>query len=824
MLPQLFHTSTFATIAALFHCPALPYQSNLLHVDWYAHHLLSNLFSPTRPRHPSYSQHHQHTFFSLHNHATHPTTSTHLMSLDPKISYLQQVASILKQHLPCRVRFASDSQYLGEGKFGPGPSEHTGLLFDVICRTKLEFRVIFRDPLSIDSQNKISTVPRPNRKFTVFTGNVFMNTCYRHWDVKGNVSKKVPYLRDFVDNAEVELVPESNKWSRLKEVLPIQIRHCTGDIEQWRLNTVFPSPNQRTISFVDDFRHAQPIRRHRLFGHGADEPHVRTPSMLKLSKKHEVQSSNRQEFAKSNTVTQEDGSEDDDDHTVIDEIGTTTAKQSTLPDIVQCGPSSASSSSVAQQRACSSSDDLVAASDRPTCRGSKTTELHTPQPKQTTSSSGGVLASKTSMPSIPVILQSQFSQFGVWVCRSIDNIIEDTVIPMDLFPLTITSSCVSIGNGIEPTWIKRKSYKTTPSTDDVAACAESSETQAKRHKGVVFSESHANLTPAAVAGRQSTMSGQATRQDACVPQVVPLQPSAQQQSSVVATASAQVVLLQPSLQQSSAATASCQVVPLQPKVTSTQQSSAAAAAPTIYPKVTSTQQSSATAAAAPTIHPKVTSTQQSSAAAAAPTIHPKVTSDQQSSTAAAAAAPTIYSKVTSAQQSSAAAAPTIYPKVTSAQQSSSSTLILQQSSATAAAAPTIHSKVTSAQSQQPRPAQQNVENQSKIISFSHPPVQSTSQSQLQSKQIIAPPLIQLAQLAEAVRAVQAAHFPENTLQHTQNQKSKTIMVRSNRKPKCVDRCQSTYSSGPTKGAQCKARAKCKISHGHFTRCGMHSNS
>ena len=389
---------------------------------------------------------------------------------------------MLKQFLPCRVRFPSPGQHIGDEKFGPGPSEHTGLLFDVVCVTKIEFRVIFKDPISIDPHGNVSIIPMQNRKFNVFTGNSFMSTCYRHWDVNGNLSKKTPYNRDFVDNAEVEFSP---CWLRLKEIFPIEIRRCQADIDRWSLNTRFPVPNRQIIKFVDEYRHVSPIKRQKLFGHGADKPHVRRQSGIAESVPQEIAAS------KSNAIFEED---DDDDHTEIDEpINPQAQQQQQHQSNLQCRGSITAAASqtpaVVQQRACSSSDEL--SSD------------YEPPAKGVSSGSGilPLLPTKTTIPVIPVILQSQFTQFGVWVTRSIDNVIEDTVISTDMFPLTITSSNVTIGNGIQPVWNKRKSYK-SPSPDDtqhlphndvvcVEETQETRETQAKRHKSVSFAEASA---------------------------------------------------------------------------------------------------------------------------------------------------------------------------------------------------------------------------------------------------------------------------------------------------------------------------------------------
>ena len=382
---------------------------------------------------------------------------------------------MLKRHFPCRVRFPSSDQDLCESKVG------TGLLFNVVVLgKKLEFHIIFKDPLSIDDQNNVSICPINLRQWKVFNGNTFMTTCY--WNVSKKVSRDTPLKRSFNDNAEVEISPNTNEWVRFGEMYTKNIRKCEANIDHWSLDTRFPQPHTdtRTTSFVDKYRHHEPVKPRTLFGSGDHKPQCRRQSSSASSKKSDVT------MLPNKQISTTQGHEDDDDHTDIDE-----------PEKTQVPPKQPSvcASQATQQHACSSSDDLLAEESTAACSSAA-------RPTFFCSSVVPPLPIKKTTPVVTSILQTQYTPLGVWVTRSVDNVIEDTVISLDTFPLTITSTTVTIGNGIQPVWNKRKSYKSlthenaayaeTEETHEAHEAQETVESQAKRHKSVSFTEPSAD--------------------------------------------------------------------------------------------------------------------------------------------------------------------------------------------------------------------------------------------------------------------------------------------------------------------------------------------
>ncbi len=161
--------------------------------------------------------------------------------------------TLWKQHLPCRVRFATKPQHAE----APGPKQHTGILFDVKLKTvkgnknksTYEFYVLYNDPL--DTTNALK----------VFTGFQFIMTCYYNWDVEGRLAPTTRYLRDFRSQyTEVETQP--NKWTTMRDIL----RTPDPDVP---LNTsLLPQRNDTLVAMTQGFDTTMCIERPHLYGRG----------------------------------------------------------------------------------------------------------------------------------------------------------------------------------------------------------------------------------------------------------------------------------------------------------------------------------------------------------------------------------------------------------------------------------------------------------------------------------------------------------------------------------------------------------------------------
>jgi len=174
--------------------------------------------------------------------------------------------TLWKQHLPCRVRFATKPQHAE----APGPKQHTGILFDVKLKTgkgkknksTYEFYVLYNDPLNIKQDGTIDIIQDvTKRPLKVFTGFQFIMTCYYNWDVQGRLAPTTRYLRDFRSQyTEVETKP--NTWTTMRDIL----RTPDPDVPL-NINTL-PTPNPRLIDITKQFNASMCIERSHLYGRG----------------------------------------------------------------------------------------------------------------------------------------------------------------------------------------------------------------------------------------------------------------------------------------------------------------------------------------------------------------------------------------------------------------------------------------------------------------------------------------------------------------------------------------------------------------------------
>lgn len=145
--------------------------------------------------------------------------------------------------LPCRVQFPRKAVpgFMNEAKhiLNPGPIEHTAWITKMwFDGKKFDFDVVFKDPLSFDTDGKVLRLPHEQRKWKTFTLCSFVHTCYFNWDVTKSVSPDKTYTRPAQSSLMVEMVPSSlstivSHAVLIKDLIPLRKKGTS--IDTWSL-------------------------------------------------------------------------------------------------------------------------------------------------------------------------------------------------------------------------------------------------------------------------------------------------------------------------------------------------------------------------------------------------------------------------------------------------------------------------------------------------------------------------------------------------------------------------------------------------------------
>ena len=223
----------------------------------------------------------------------------------------EAVIQAWKVHLPCRVRFGAKAQQEGRG---PGPEQHTGILFDLQLtkKNKYEFKVsgwagaafsyiYSRVCVCVCVCQVLFANPLQGGCLEVFTGFQFNMTCYYNWDVEGRLAPTTRYVRDFVSQyTEVEV--KDNQWGSMDQLFPKNVRDGGVITQQWTES--LPLPNHNLQASVQPHAGRDTLERPHLWGRRGGSKATPNPKVKAKAK--------AKAKAKSKRKAAEDGSSDYD--------------------------------------------------------------------------------------------------------------------------------------------------------------------------------------------------------------------------------------------------------------------------------------------------------------------------------------------------------------------------------------------------------------------------------------------------------------------------------------------------------------------------------